>query len=94
MSNRLWNALKRRRAEAEIVDLEYDPQCPQCTTAEWYVWASHNATTHKPQEAPACHIHHELVEQCTVRRLRENWTCPCGFVATGQLSDHFRSVKL
>ena len=79
---------------AELVDHEFNLQCPKCTTADWYVWASHHGTNHREMSAPACDMHHDLIEQCTLHRLREGWVCSCGFALKGQLSDHFRSVRL
>lgn len=79
-----------------IASHEYDKPCggPNCpASATWAIWVSHNLDC-VPADGFRCEGHKESIEAHWAENVNERIPCECGHVAEGQLSDHFRAIKL
>lgn len=81
----------------ELSDHEYEIPCcaPGCATADWVIWASHSGDECGSKEAFLCDSHKEWVENGWIDAIA-NWApCwRCKFSFAGQLSDHFKAIRL
>lgn len=65
--------------------------------AEWMARQSHCLHpdgTHGPNYGYLCEDHRKAVADHTAAWLRGSSVCSCGYSKAGQLSDHFRAIRL
>lgn len=77
-----------------VSDLEYDEPCGwvDCDRpAEWLGRLTH--VCYGPDSGFVCDSHKEYIEKNVLNNLRHG-RCFCGHAMVGQLSDHFRAVRL
>ena len=86
--------------EDVLSDFEYEEPCYRnCTdAATWLVWVSHarnggEETSHREHCVHSCEVHRKFIEGQVLLALNAK-TCFCGFCYSGQLSDHYRAIKL
>lgn len=81
-----------------LADLECEESCvvEGCDlVAQWSVWASHVSNIHTQQWGCLCDTHYKRTLENAEDVVRRRCICPCGgFTYVGQLSDHFRAIKL
>lgn len=78
------------------VEAEFAKPCanPDCSNpATWSVWVAHGCLC-REVAAFVCDVGKGEIESDWIDALREQWTCSCGHAYVGQLSDHFRAIRL
>lgn len=86
--------------EDVISELEYDEPCVGCGLgAEWSVWLSHakfdSTSEHRERNWLVCESHRARLEDWSSDCVQRRMKCCCGsFTFHGQLSDHFRAIRL